>query len=638
MFDEEHLEEARAVIASLIAEGLPKEQAVDTYLTTFGDNVALEVKLARRSFADFCRRIAPSSFVFGAAHLAIFDFIEQLIDGKFTKGQVNLAPRFGKSMIASVFLPAYLIGRFPSRKIIHLCNNLDLTRQFSEQLVALLQSEAYAEIFPWVELIDASSGRINFRDRREGRGEWGRYFVGSVKKAASGHGAHFLIVDDPLTEMEANSKMVKDAIWARWTGGFATRVDPVWNRMLLLGTRWARDDLFGRVISQDYEGENQDLWKIFKVPVTVNGDQAERINKIAEADAIFREQMKRGLVQLLVPGGTCSPERFGLDFVAKKRAELPPEQFAALYMQEPAPETGIIFQQRMFRACGRDMYRGQIKPKIKRTIMSCDLAFKADEMHDQSALVLLGVIPNIVGTGRNAKIQEYLVILDCWMDRVQAVDLPDLIRHKFFEWEPSEIIIEDAASGTAVLQDLRRAGFPTIGFNPRKRGSGGAKKEERAQRAAMLIGGSPIFYEDGNHRVKALVTQMLEFPRSDFDDGTDAVVQSILFLRDRDEFDSSWELWHDNVEALAASINGEDDEVPEARRRRGFGYGYVPPVQRDAGPPRERPFVRSGHSQVLSAADRLRAAKAKFYGDRNDPVPAHLGLSEHELNRRRDWG
>lgn len=573
---------------------------------------AIHVELARRSLIDFARMVAPSTFVFGAAHLAICSFIDELIDGrKGTKGQVNLSPRAGKSMLASIFLPAYLIGRFPSRRIIHLCNNLDLTRQFAEQLVALLQSDEYREIFPHVELIDVSTGRINYRDRRNKRGEWGRYFVTSIKKATSGHGAHFLLVDDPLTENEASSKLIKDAMWERWSGGFVTRVDPVWNRMLLLGTRWARDDLFGRCIAQTHEDDRAEKWQVLKLPALVDSRQAEKINTIALADPIFVEEMKAGKVRLLEPGGSFAPERFSKDFVERKRAELPPEQFAALYLQEPAPESGIVFQKKMFLPLGKDMLK-EVKRKVAYSILTADTAFKDTESSDYTAMLHIGVVPMTTRRLGQDFVQNTLVVLDAYCDRVPAASVPRVIKERYKDWAPREIIIEDAASGTAAIQALRSAGFPVTGFNPRKMPKGRNAKVERANLAAMLIASMPIMYDERNASVQAALQSWLEFPRGDHDDLVDALVTGVLFLRARNEFDSSFDTWANELGALRQEFAEEDDEDDDEADER---FMRRPVLERQPGPYGMTPAER--HKRAIWL-------KRKGADDRVDPFESGI--------------
>ena len=84
-----------------------------------------------------------------------------------------------------------------------------------------------------------------------------------------------------------------------------------------------------------------------------------------------------------------------------------------------------------------------------------------------------------------------------------------------------------------------------------------------------MISDMPILYEERNAEVGALITQMLEFPRSDHDDMLDATVQAILYLRQRQEFDSSFETWRGEVDLLTAEFDPEDEPDPRMRN-------YVP--------------------------------------------------------------
>jgi len=567
---------------------------------TAADVRSMQVELARTNLIDFARLTAPSTFMFGVAQCSICDFVDRLIEGEFTRGQINLAPRAGKSELASIALPAYLIGKFTTRKIIHLTNNMDLTRQFAERLVALLQSEEYREIFPHVELLEVSAGRINFRDRRNPRGERGRYFVTSIKKATSGHGAHFLLVDDPLTEQEAHSKMIKDAMWIRWQGGFTTRVDPLWNRILVVGTRWARDDLFGRVIAQSFEDDRADTYEILKVPIRVDAELARKFNAIAMADPMFMVDLQRGKTKLLQANKSFSPERFSEEFIDKKKAELSAEQWASLYLQEPTPTQGIVFNKKMFVPLGKDMLR-EAKRKIGMSIMTVDLAMKTGENHDFSAFLHIGVMATENFRLGQGYIQQAIVLLDYWQDRIPAADVVKHVRKRYKEWEPNHVIIEDAASGIAAIQQLRRINFPVMGFNPRKLPKGKAAKEERANLAALMIANTPIYYDEKNAAIQALLGQVLEFPKSDHDDGVDCLVMAILHLKKNSDFDSAYDTYADEISALRDEIeeDDEDDDAAEAWE----AYQRRPLLERSSSPYSMSPAQRAREAKRQARRD-----------------------------------
>lgn len=542
----------------------------------------IQVELARRNLIDFCRLLGPSGFTWGAAQVAICDHVQRCIEGEFTRAHVNLPPRAGKSMISSVMTPAWYIGQFPRDKVILLTGNLLLTTGFVEQLIALLQSEEYREVFPDFELLDASVNRINFRSRANPRGERGRLTTMSISRAAQGVGANLLLADDLISEQDALSKIVKDSIWNRWQSGLVTRLDPLKNRIICIATRWARDDPLGRMIAHSFEDENGEPFRVLRVPVVVDREMAARINKVALQDPIFEADLDAGKVQLLDPGGTFAPERFTQAFVEKQKASLTAEQFSALYLQSPTPEQGSIFRRSMFKPLGKDMMR-EMKPAIAYSIMTVDTAFKAEDTSDYTAMLHVGVVPVVTKRGGQEFVQNTLIALDAFQDRVQPADLAGVIKRRYRDWGPRQIVIEDAASGTMIIQQLRRAMFPLVGFNPRKLPKGKNAKEERASLAALLISSQPIFYDERNASLQAALQAWLEFPRSDFDDLTDCLVMSIMYLRGRNEFDSSWQTWGDEVERMRDEFD-PDDEPQSPPQRSGLrrhdgprvaGYGLT---------------------------------------------------------------
>ncbi|MEO1281796.1 MAG: hypothetical protein AAFV69_08685 [Pseudomonadota bacterium] len=571
----------------------------------------VRVELARRSLIDFCRLMAPPTFVWGAAQVAICDHIQRCIDGdEFTQLQVNLPPRSGKSIISSIMTPAWFMGQHPQKKIILLTGNLLLTSQFIEQLISLLRSDEFKEVFPNLEVLDASVNRINFRDRRQPRGERGRLTTMSVSRAAQGVGANLLLSDDLISEQEAQSKEIKDKIWERYQSGITTRLAPDWNRQIVVATRWARDDPLGRMIAQGLESADDEPWEVLKVPAIVSADQAEDMNEIALVDPIFNADLNAGRVQLLTPGGTCSPERMSQKFLAARKAKLTPEQWAALYLQNPAPEQGTIFRKSMFRGASKAMIR-ELKSKVTYTIMTCDLALKADEQHDYSAAILWGVVPHIVKCGGQEYTQSTIVALRAWQDRIPAVDLVGELRHLYAEWKPNQIVIEDAASGTQAIQEMRRSGMPVVGFNVKKLPKGAKSKVERATLAALSIAQQPIFFADADAEVQAAIQQALEFPRSDHDDLVDCLSCAVLYLRRRNDFDSSFDTMLDSNLRLQEEIDPPATK-PVQRRL----YGSSQQTSSSGWKPERRSMY--GHRQSTNA-EHMWAAKKAADAEQVDP-------------------
>ena len=79
--------------------------------------------------------------------------IQQMVMGEAKKRLIlNLPPRTLKSFIASVALPAWLLGRNPGSRIICASYADDLSTNFSRGCRALLGTRFYKRVFPGTKL------------------------------------------------------------------------------------------------------------------------------------------------------------------------------------------------------------------------------------------------------------------------------------------------------------------------------------------------------------------------------------------------------------------------------------------------------------------------------------------------------
>lgn len=146
---------------------------------------------ARTSFLAFVKYMWPD-FVEGSHHRIIAKLFDDVIDGKKRRVIINMAPRHTKSEFASVYLPAYFLGRFPKKKIIETSHTAELAVGFGRKVRSIINSEEFQTLFPNVSLsVDSKAA-----------GRWatnlgGEYFAIGVNGAVSGKGADLLVIDDP---------------------------------------------------------------------------------------------------------------------------------------------------------------------------------------------------------------------------------------------------------------------------------------------------------------------------------------------------------------------------------------------------------------------------------------------------------
>ena len=84
---------------------------------------------------------------------AICHHVQQMVTGDARKRLIlNLPPRTLKSFIVSVALPAWVLGRNPSTRIICASYSDELAAKFSRDCRALLETPFYKRLFPGTKL------------------------------------------------------------------------------------------------------------------------------------------------------------------------------------------------------------------------------------------------------------------------------------------------------------------------------------------------------------------------------------------------------------------------------------------------------------------------------------------------------
>lgn len=80
---------------------------------------------------------------------------------------ITMPPRTMKSFIASVCLPAWLLGRSPGTRIICASYAQDLSNDFAYEMRKLMQTPWYRQVFPGTHLDPKCSATITESGRRQ---------------------------------------------------------------------------------------------------------------------------------------------------------------------------------------------------------------------------------------------------------------------------------------------------------------------------------------------------------------------------------------------------------------------------------------------------------------------------------------
>jgi hypothetical protein len=101
--------------------------------------------LAKRNLADFVRQawevLEPSTpYLENWHHGLLVEALGAVADGELRKLIVNLPPRYGKSLLVSVFFPCWMWLRAPSERFLFASYSEQLATKHSVDRRALIQS------------------------------------------------------------------------------------------------------------------------------------------------------------------------------------------------------------------------------------------------------------------------------------------------------------------------------------------------------------------------------------------------------------------------------------------------------------------------------------------------------------------
>lgn len=217
---------------------------------------ALAVKKARKDFWSFCCLLYPEFYKESRPYLKdLCQTLQAFYDGSIDKQIliINMPPRHGKTFTARLFV-LWMFGQDPKTKIITGSYNQILSGLFAQQTRdgILIENENtkqkyFSDIFPdtTIKQGDAAKGFWSLDGSEEKN-----YLATSPGGTSTGIGANYIIVDDIIkNNEEAANELVKDKHWEWYNNTLVQRMERP-RKQILIMTRWASDDLVGRMLEK----------------------------------------------------------------------------------------------------------------------------------------------------------------------------------------------------------------------------------------------------------------------------------------------------------------------------------------------------------------------------------------------------
>ena len=208
------------------------------------DRTRLLEAVLRQDLLAFVQRVfrdidPGTQFVMGWHYEAIAWQLARVMRGECRRLIINVPPRSGKSVLATIAWPMFLWGHDPTLKMICVSHTEDLARDFSIKRRAIAESDWYQSLFP-----DTQMARLRDLELRTSR--FGSCFASGVGGAILGRGADVIIVDDPLKGLDALSEASRRRVNDFFDNTLITRLnDKTRGAVVIIMQRLHEDDLVG---------------------------------------------------------------------------------------------------------------------------------------------------------------------------------------------------------------------------------------------------------------------------------------------------------------------------------------------------------------------------------------------------------
>lgn len=392
---------------------------------------------------------------------------------------INLPPRSLKSLLVSVALPAFLLGKKPGTQILVVSYSDVLGKALTDQFRRVIEADWYRALFPDLKFTVNTDNKVV--THRNGF----RHAI-SVGGSLTGVGGDIIILDDPMKPDEAASEQQRENVKNWFSQTLYSRINEKQkSRIILVMQRLHQDDLTGFLLER-------------------GGFEHICLPAIAETEVRMAITRKKNFVRM--PGQALHPEREPLEELEHIKRMLGSQIFAAQYLQQPVPAQGNMVRSEWIHS-----YQPHERPtEFSEIIQSWDTAQKPGDDNDWSVGMTLGIH------------DERLYVLDIARGKWEYPDLEREVIRLAERWDPTRILIEDTGVGTGLIACVKR--LPR--WNILERRPHGSKESRVYAQTGSLEGGRVLFPAEAPW-LADLVTELLAFPNARHDDQVDSLMQAL---------------------------------------------------------------------------------------------------------------
>jgi len=356
-------------------------------------------------------------FIFKPFHLDIINALESRVLNANNQDKpnllINVAPRSGKSQILQYFVAWGYVINYQSNFILTSYGD-SLVMKFSDSIKGIINSRLYQDMFNLP--LDPKNTAKEFWKMKDG-GEFRASAMGSIitgfgAGVMAGDWGGALVIDDPLKAADYKSEAARQNCIDFYTNTLKSRLNNPKTPIILIMQRLHIDDLTGYILKNEAE-----LWEHINLP-TVDEDA----------------------------GTSIWEEQFPYEKLMEYKRILPFFYYSQ-YQQEPIILGGSVIKSEWFK-----YYPVNQDFDYKKIIIVADTAMKVKEHNDYSVFM-------VVGQTKDDKMH----ILDVVRGKWESPELKQVAKTLWNKWQRgisgkycSGLYIEDKASGTGLIQELRK--------------------------------------------------------------------------------------------------------------------------------------------------------------------------------------
>lgn len=405
-------------------------------------------------FLKCWKTLEPSNaFQAGPHHYLLAEYLTLIAEDRLEEvtGKrnllVNIAPRFAKSRMFTIIYPLWcwlakdcppdkdpkLWLRDPHKSVLFLSYSAQLSNTFNEERRKIIQSDWYQEICGFE--LSAKKNRMSEYENTVGGLHTARGLDGTVL----GVGGDMIIADDPnKPEAGSETEAIMERSGLRFSDYSITRRNQPKAPVVVIQQRVSPRDISGIIQKDLYEDYHQII-----LP-TIAFEDEEHIFPIS--GKVFKRKK----------GDFLQPKRFGPKENAVAVRTMTESSYSGRHLQRPTNPSGALLKRHWMR-------RYYARPKtIDKIAMVVDTAGRGKDHSDPWSIQVYGYVHGV----------EAHYLLDVYTARMSFPDGQDMIMQLAKKWKPRVCVIENKASGMALIEQFNRPGsgfrWPIDEMNPSK--------------------------------------------------------------------------------------------------------------------------------------------------------------------------